>query len=154
LFDLRFDNPNQQMQQIFTDPKTGTFSRANAISSRKSADTDPSGQLKAQWIAVEDNILNERTNQKYLRLGRHGVYANSLDAKDDYTNRNKLVNFEYVLLDYASVPDAEIKLTDADYKEYYEKNKFRFKNPTETRTFEYVTFDAAPSKQDSAEAKI
>ncbi len=154
LFDLMFDNPNQQMQQIFADPQTGAFNRANAISSRKSADTDPSGQLKAQWVALEDNILNERTNQKYLSLVRNGVYANSLDAKDDYTNRNKLVNFDYVLLDYTSVPDAEVKITDADYKDYYEKNKFRFKNPTETRSFEYVTFDASPSKQDSAEAKI
>jgi len=154
LFDLMFDNPNQQMQQIFTDPQTGTFSRANAISSRKSADTDPSGQLKAQWVALEDNILNERTNQKYLSLVKNGVYANTLEAKDEYTNRNKLVNFDYVVLDYTSVPDAEAKITDADYKEYYDKNKFRFKNATETRTFEYVTFDASPSKQDSAEAKI
>src|SRR5690606_32624969 len=34
-----------------------------------------------------------------------------------------------------------------------EKNKFKFKNLTETRSFEYVTFDAAPSKEDTLEAK-
>lgn len=153
LFDLMFDNPGQQMQQIFADPQTGTFNRANAISSRKSADTDPSGQLKSQWVALEESIHNERTNQKYLSLVRNGVYANSLDAKDDYTNRNKLVNFDYVVLDYYSIPDAEVKPADADYKEYYEKNKFRFKNATETRSFEYVAFDASPSKQDTIDAK-
>ncbi|WP_245546776.1 peptidylprolyl isomerase [Pseudopedobacter saltans] len=153
LFDLMFDNPSPQMQQIFADPNTGAFNRANAISSRKSADTEPSGQLKAQWVSLEDNILHERSNQKYLALVRNGVYANSLDAKDDYTNKNKLVNFDYLVLDLASIKDADVKLTDADYKEYYEKNKYRFKNQTETRTFEYVVFDASPSKQDTLEAK-
>lgn len=154
LFDLIFDNPTAQVKQIFTDPKTGQFDRATAINSRKSADTDPSGQLKAQWVQLEDGVQQQRLNQKYIALVQNGVYVNSLDAKDDYTNRNKLVNFDYVYQDYASVPDADIKITDADYKEYYEKNKYKFKNPTETRTFEYVTFNAAPSAQDTAEAKV
>ncbi|MBD3750458.1 MAG: SurA N-terminal domain-containing protein [Sphingobacteriales bacterium] len=154
LFDLIFDNPTQQVQQIFTDPKTGQFDRATAINSRKSADTDPSGQLKAQWVQLEEGVQEQRLNQKYIALVQNGVYVNSLDAKDDYTNRNKLVSFDYVYQDYASVPDADIKITDADYKEYYEKNKYKFKNPSETRTFEYVTFNAAPSAQDTAEAKV
>lgn len=153
LFNLMFDNPTQQMQQIFTNQQTGTFDRATAISSRKSADTDPTGQLKSQWVALEDNILQERVNQKYLNLIRNAVYATSLEAKDDYTNRNKLVNFDYVVADYASIPDADVKITDADYKEYYKENQYRFKNTTETRTFEYVTFDATPSAQDTVEAK-
>ncbi len=153
LFDLLFDNPSQQMQQIFADPNTGQFNRANAISSRKSADSEPTGQLKEQWVALEESISQERTNQKYLSLIRNGIYANSLEAKDDYINKNKLVNFDYIVLDYASVKDEEAKPTDADFKDYYEKNKFRFKNNTETRTFEYVAFDASPTKQDSLEAK-
>jgi peptidyl-prolyl cis-trans isomerase D len=153
LFNIMFDNPTQQMQQIFTNPETGAFDRNTAINSRKSAGTDPSGQLEKQWLALEESVEQERINQKYLSLIKNGVYANSLDAKDDYINRNKLVKFDYVVLDYASIPANQIKLTDADYQEYYDKNKFRFKNRTETRTFEYVSFDASPSKQDTLEAK-
>ncbi|MFC5284197.1 peptidylprolyl isomerase [Pedobacter alpinus] len=154
LFDLLFDNPSQQVQQIFSNPQTGVYDRATALNSRKSADTDPTGQLKSQWIALEENVQQQRINEKYINLVKNGIYVNSLDAKDDYTNRNKLVNFEYVFKDYASVPDAEVKVTDADYKEYYEQNKYKFKNATETRTFEYVAFDAAPSKQDTLDAKV
>ncbi|MBU0695382.1 MAG: SurA N-terminal domain-containing protein [Bacteroidetes bacterium] len=154
LFDLIFDNPTQQVKQIFTNPQTGQFDRATAVNSRKSADTDPSGQLKAQWVQLEDNVQQQRINEKYINLVKNGVYVNTLDAKDDYTNKNKLVNFEYAYTDYAAVPDAEVKVTDADYKEYYEQNKYKYKNPTETRTFEYVEFDAAPSAQDTAEAKV
>ncbi len=154
LFDLLFDNPSQQVQQIFTNQQTGQFDRAAALGSRKSADTDPSGQLKSQWVALEESVHQQRVNEKYINLVKNGIYVNSLDAKDDYTNKNKLVNFEYVYKDYASVPDAEVKITDADYKEYYEQNKYKFKNATETRSFEYVTFNAAPSKQDTLDAKV
>ncbi len=153
LFDLLFDNPSQQVQQIFANQETGEFDRATALGSRKSADTDPSGQLKSQWVALEESVHQQRVNEKYINLVKNGVYVNSLDAKDEYANKNKLVNFEYVYKDYASVPDAEVKITDADYKEYYEQNKYKFKNATETRSFEYVTFNAAPSKQDTLDAK-
>jgi peptidyl-prolyl cis-trans isomerase D len=154
LFDLLFDNPTAQVKQIFSNQQTGAFDRAAAIGSRKSADTDPTGQLKSQWVALEDNVQQQRINEKYISLVKNGVYVNSLDAKDDYTNRNKLVNFEYIYNDYATVPDAQVKITDADYQDYYEKNKYKFKNLTETRTFEYITFDAAPSKQDTLDVKV
>ena len=154
LFDLLFNNPSQQVQQIFSNQQTGQFDRTLALNSRKSADTDPSGQLKAQWVALEDNVQQTRINEKYVSLYKNAVYVNSLDAKDDYTNRNKLVSFEYVFKDYSLVPDAEAKIEESDYKEYYEKNKYKFKNETETRTFEYVAFNAAPSKQDTLDAKL
>ena len=154
LFDLLFDNPSAQVKQIFSNKETGAFDRAAAIGSRKSADTDPSGQLKSQWVALEDNVQQQRINEKYINLVKNGVYVNSLDAKDDYTNRNKLVNFEYVFKDYNTVTDAQVKITDADYQDYYDKNKYKFKNVTETRTFEYVTFNSAPSKQDTLDVKM
>ncbi len=152
LYDLIFGtNPSAQIQQIFKNPQTGEFDRATAISSRKTADTNP--ELMNQWVSLEESIQQEKINQKYLALVKNGIYANSLEAKDDYTNRNRLVNFTYVTQDYASYPDADVKLTDDDYKTYYNENKFRYKNQTETRTFEYVVFNASPSKKDSLEAK-
>src|SRR5690606_16025521 len=56
--------------------------------------------------------------------------------------RNKLANFKYLMLVYSSVKDYEIKLTDTDYKEYYVAHKNAFNNQEETRTIEYVLFDA------------
>ncbi|TAH03956.1 MAG: peptidylprolyl isomerase [Sphingobacteriales bacterium] len=151
LFDLMFTNPTQQIAQIFTDPKTGQFNRTMAITSRKSADTD--AKLKEQWVALENSILDQRKSEKFQALLKNGFYANTLDAKDDFTNRNKLANFSYVTMPYANVKDTEIKVTDADYEAYYSENKYRFDNKTETRSFEYVAFDASPSKTDTAETK-
>ncbi|HWZ35030.1 MAG TPA: peptidylprolyl isomerase, partial [Mucilaginibacter sp.] len=79
-----------------------------------------------------------------------GVYINSLDAKDAYEAKNKLANFKYALLDYASIPDDKANPTDADYSSYYDQHKNEFKNPQELRAISYVAFNAAPSKADSA----
>src|SRR3546814_12281314 len=61
-----------------------------------------------------------------------------------------LANFEYVLLDYQSVSDSSVTLTDQDYQAYYNENKGVFNNPEETRSLEYVVFDASPTAQDTA----
>ena len=41
-------------------------------------------------------------------------------------------------------------MTDADYKEYYDKNKKAFRNEEETRNVEYVLFNASPNAADTA----
>ena len=66
---------------------------------------------------------------------------------------NKLVNFKYVTLDYASIPDSKVTLTDDDYQSYYDEHKSEFKNKQELRSFDYVSFNASPSKDDSAAVK-
>lgn len=153
LFDLMFNNPSQQIAQIFTDPKTGKFNREMALSSRKAAEKQEDGKLLEQWNLLEKSIYDERISQKYQALIANGVYANSLDAKDEFINRNKLVNFDYVAQNISTIPDAEVKPTDEDYKAYYDEFKYKFENLNETRSFDYVVFDASPSKEDSVEAR-
>src|SRR5690606_35313970 len=70
-----------------------------------------------------------------------------------FTQRNKIANFNYVLLDYASIDDKDIKLSEEDYKSYYNEHKGAFYNPTEARTIEYVVFNAQPSAGDSLAVK-
>src|SRR5690606_1084704 len=75
------------------------------------------------------------------------------EANEAYSQRNKLANFEYILLDYQSVADGDVTITEQDYKEYYNENKGVFKNPEETRSLEYVVFDASPTAQDTAQTR-
>jgi len=142
------NNPSPQIVQAFTNPQTGQFDKNYLSAVIEQAKTNP--EMKAQWEALLQNVKNERLNQKYTNLINNSIYTTSLEAEYDYNSRNKLANFKYVMLDYASVKDSEIKLTDADYKEYYDKNKNAFKNPEEIRTIEYVLFDATPNAADTA----
>ncbi|MVZ61709.1 peptidylprolyl isomerase [Sphingobacterium humi] len=142
------DNPSMQIMQAFANPQTGQLDKAYITAVREQAKTNP--EVKQQWEGLLESVRNERLNQKYTNLINNSIYTTSLEAEYDYNSRNKLANFKYVMLDYASVNDAEVKLTDADYNEYYEKNKKAFRNEEETRNVEYVLFNASPNAADTA----
>ncbi|WP_442589342.1 peptidylprolyl isomerase [Pedobacter sp. AW31-3R] len=152
LFDLyQGKNPSPLIVQYFGNPQTGQIDRAAVINSLKQQASNP--QLKQQWDLLQAEIEKQALQQKYANLIKNSVYVTSLEANDEYQNRNKLANFNYVSLDYASIPDASVKPSDSDYSDYYNENKKSFDNPAETRSFEYVSFSINPTKADSAATK-
>ena len=148
------NNPNQQIVQAFGDPKTGQLDRSklnNFLSNLAAAKADD--PLKQQWADFITQMIDAKLSEKYVSLVGNGLYVNSLEAKDDYTAKNRLANFKYVLLSYASLPDNKVTPTDGDYSDYYNEHKSEFKNPQELRSFDYVSFNAAPSKEDTLAIK-
>jgi peptidyl-prolyl cis-trans isomerase D len=148
------NNPNPQIVQAFGDPKTGQLDRTRLdafLNNLKTAKADD--PMKVQWAQFITQMIEGKTAEKYISLVTNGLYVNALDTKDDYESKNKLVNFKYVTLDYASIPDSKVTLTDDDYKSYYDEHKSEFKNKQELRSFDYVSFNASPSKEDSAAIK-
>lgn len=144
-------NPSPLIAQAFTNQQTGTIDKTAILSSLKAREANP--ELKQRWIALETQIEQTALQQKYDRLVKNSIYVTSLEATDDYTNRNKLANLSYVNLDYSSILDQTVKVTDADYQAYYDEHKASFVNPTETRNFEYVAFSIQPTAADSAAVK-
>lgn len=152
LFDLiQGKNVSPLVAQAFTNPQTGTLDRAAIINSLKQADNNP--ELAAQWEMMQNEIERQTLQQKYTKLISNSVFVTSLEANEEHQNRNKLVNFDIVNIAYSTIPDNAVKLTDADYSAYYNANKARFYNPSENRSFEFVLFNSAPSKEDSIAVK-
>ena len=152
LFDLlQGKKPSPLIVQYFGNPQTGQVDRAAVINSLKQQSKNP--ELKAQWDLLQVEIEKQALQEKYGNMIKNSVYVTSLEANDEYINRNKLANFSYVNLDYASIADATLKLSDSDYADYYNENKKRFDNPVETRTFEYVSFSVNPTKEDTTAIK-
>ncbi len=152
LFDLlQGKNPSPLIVQYFGNPQTGQVDRAAVISSLKAQAKDP--KLKQQWDLLQLEVEKQALQQKYTNLIRNSVYITSVEANDEYSNRNKLASFKYVDLGFSTILDKDVKLTDADYQAYYDANKKRFDNPTETRGFEYVSFGIQPTAADSAAVK-
>jgi len=142
-------NPAPQIMQTFVNPQTGQFDRAylnQVIEESKNGNA----QIQGQWEALLENVKEQRLAEKYSNLLNTAVYVTALEAQDEYTAKNKLANFKYTLLDYSSINDADIKLTDADYKEFYEKHKNSFKNQEETRAIQYVLIDGTPTAKDKS----
>jgi len=146
------NNPNPQIVQAFGDPKTGQLDR-NRLNEFLNKLPALSPEVQQQWHDFVEQLLQAKLSEKYVSLVTNGLYVNSLEARDDYMNKNKLANFKYVSLNYNTIPDSKITLTDDDYQAYYNAHKNEFKNPQELRSFDYVSFNAAPSKADSAAIK-
>ncbi|WP_260172225.1 peptidylprolyl isomerase [Mucilaginibacter phyllosphaerae] len=146
-------NPDPQIQRQFVG-QDGQFdkSKLNQFLQYLQTPKADAAQLAA-WNDFVRQLITAKKQQKYMALVTNGLYVNSLDAQDDYLAKNKLANFKYTVLDYASIPDANIKLTDDDYSTYYNAHKNEFKNQQELRSFEYISFNAAPSKDDTAAVK-
>lgn len=147
-------DPNPQIVQAFGDPKTGQLDRTklntflNNLQASKADDP-----LRAQWQEFTIQMIEAKSAEKYMALVTNGLYVNSLEAKDDYEAKNKLANFKYASLDYASIPDSKVTITEDDYKSYYDEHKTEFNAPQELRTFDYVSINAAPSKEDTLAIK-
>ncbi|MGY3054577.1 peptidyl-prolyl cis-trans isomerase D [Pedobacter sp. UYEF25] len=146
---LQGSNPSPLIKQYFTNPQTGLLDRASLMNFLKSKDPGAINQSNL----LQQEVKNQALQNKYSNLIRNSIYVTSLEATDEYNNRNKLANFKYTGLDYASIPDASVKLTEEDYNTYYSENKERFDNPQETRSFEYVNFNVLPTNADSASVK-
>ena len=148
------NNPSPEIMRAFTNPQTGQFDRNSLTSTisklRVTPDSDPQ---KQQWNKFVAELIQNKLAEKYMTALSNGLYVNSLEAKDDYEAKNKLANFKYAILNYQTIQDSKVTLTDADYSSYYDEHKNEFKNLQETRTIEYVSFNGAPSKADSAVVK-
>jgi len=146
-------NPSPQIIQAFTNPETGVFDRSQLNTFLSRVSSEGTAEMRAQWEALLESIQRDRLSSKYYNLLGSSVYVTALEARAEQAQRSHLANFKYLMLDYASVKDSEIQPTDADYKAYYNAHKADFQHPEETRTVEYVLFDARPTANDTAAAR-
>ncbi|MEO5572187.1 MAG: SurA N-terminal domain-containing protein [Bacteroidia bacterium] len=152
IFDMvQGKNPHQQIKDAFKDPKTGQFNPANVIQFLKNMDNDQSGKTRAQWLAFESFLKEDRTSQKFNNLIKQGLFVTTEEAKRDYDAKGKQATIKYVKLDYGTIPDSSIKPSESDLKDYYNNNQNKFKQEA-SRKVEYVTFEVNPSEADRKES--
>ncbi|MGE5394715.1 MAG: SurA N-terminal domain-containing protein [Candidatus Saccharibacteria bacterium] len=149
LFDLvQGNNPHPIIKQLFQNPQTGQVDKSAIIQFLKNLDSNASPEQKAYWLYIENQIKQDKLRTKYNNLVAKGLYVTSMEAKKSLEAKNQSANFQYVVLNYASVPDADVKVSDSELKEYYNKHKDQYKQEN-TRKIEYVTFDVLPSAADN-----
>lgn len=150
LFDLvQGANPHPIIQQLFRNPQTGAIDKSTIIQFLKSLETNATPEQKAYWLYIEDQIKQDKLRSKYNTLVSKGLYVTSDEAKKSLEAKNKNANFQYVVLNYSSIADASVTLSDSELKEYYNKHKDQYKQD-KTRKIEYITFDVLPSTADNA----
>ena len=150
LFDMvQGNNLHPIIQQIFRNQQTGQVDKSSILQFLKSLETNATPEQKSYWLFMEKQIIRDRLLAKYNGLISKGLYVTTNEAKKSLEAKNQNASFQFVVLNYTSIPDADVKLNDSELKEYYNKNKDKYKQE-KTRKIEYVTFEVLPSAADNA----
>jgi len=144
--------PHPIVRQMFSNPETGMLNRQVMTNYFNALDNPQFEQEKRRWLFIEQEIVEEKMNQKYFNLVRKGFQPSSLDLKDYVTESGKSTDFAYISKPYSEISDEEITLTEADLKQYYKNHREIYKQIA-SRTFQYVVFEVEPSDKDVESAR-
>lgn len=143
-------NPHPSVKQAFTNKETGQFNSQDVVRFLKNMDNDKTGATRAQWVAFEKGIRDERVSQKYNNLVKKGLYVTTAQAQAGYVDDNKTAEIDYIAKRFNSVPDTAVVVSEEELKAYYNAHKKDYEQEA-SRKIEYVTFDVVPSEQDKKE---
>jgi len=152
LFDLvQGPNPHPLMKQYFVDPNTGQYDRNLVMNYLQNLDNmAPEG--KQQWIQLEEYIKNDQMRTKFNALIQKGYYVPSQFAALNFAEENDNASIDYVSVKYTTVSDSAVKVTDSDYKAYYDKNKDTYEQKAQVN-LDYIAFEVVPSQRDLDESR-
>ena len=100
------------------------------------------------WQFVEKTLRQQTLAQKYQTLLASCFLSNPIEAKQSFEEENTEADIQLAAFTYASVPEKDITITDADLKNKYEELKPRFKQYEETRDLKYVSVQVKASSTD------
>ncbi|MEJ0054851.1 MAG: peptidylprolyl isomerase [Bacteroidota bacterium] len=141
-------NVDEGVKTAFTD-SAGRFDRNRLIDYLKQIDAMPVGsEPRVRWDIFKNDLRPGRERIKYENLIVKTSYVTEAEAEQDYHNQNDVAEVKYLYVPYFAVSDSLVKVTDSDLKDYYEKNKKKYKVEN-TRSVNYVAFTVAASAADS-----
>lgn len=149
LNEVLFGN-NSPLRQEFTDPKTGEFKVDDAKRAfaqiKKSKNAEQIKMINAGYI--EPTIQNT-LRTKYQNLLVQSVYVPKWLADKQEADNNAIASISYVYYPYISIADSLAKVSDDEVNSYIKKHANQFQKTDETRTINFVSFNAGPSGSDS-----
>lgn len=100
-------------------------------------------------------ITKKRQKEVYDAMIKKGAYANKIDGKWAFKMQNDRAAIDYVVKLYSEIPDSTISVTDEEVRAYYNKhkNELEYRNKTESRSIDYISFPVQPSAEDSADVR-
>ncbi|PZP50138.1 MAG: peptidylprolyl isomerase [Pseudopedobacter saltans] len=145
------NNPPPFMKQQFTDPKTGIYdanAARQALAQAKKQINNPQIQEFEQSQILP--LIDQSIAQKYQALIVGAIYVPKWLGEKEATDASTQASFDYVEVPYSSIPDDQVKVSDAEIMAYVNKHPKQFEQKFETRNISYVAFDAAPTSADSS----
>jgi peptidyl-prolyl cis-trans isomerase D len=152
-------NVDENIKQAFADPSTGEFQKDRLLSylaELKSPPADPQmenmwREQRTRWELFQKDLTPGRLRVKYENLLVKTAYVTKAEAEREYHAQTDVAEVKYLYVPYYTVGDS-VQITDADYEEYYNEKKEKFKTE-ETRDLSYVSFAITASASDTVEIR-
>jgi len=141
-------NMDEGVRSAFLD-SAGQFDRPRLFQYIEQVERLPAtdnGRLR--WDMFKDNLKAARERIKYENLIVKTAYVTEAEAEQDYHDQNDVAEVKYLYVPFFAISDSSVKVADADLREYYNKNKEKYKVEN-TRSLSYVAFPVAPSAADT-----
>ena len=152
LYDRLKSNPNVQSAQAFKDQVNGQFSEAlfqqYLTNLRDQSGSDQrAAEAYVQWLEFEEGTEKAALSQKYITAVQKGLYMPLKMTEMEYERNNASITAKFLAMEYSTVSDSAVQVTDADYQAYYKEHKEDYKTE-DTRSIEFVNFRVDPSQAD------
>lgn len=140
------------MAQMFADPQTGMFSPEYLRYFLSQVNDDETGGMQLFWNHIQTEVADQSLLYKFKSLVDKAAYVTSLEAKQMAATMGNAYDVKFIVERFEAVPDSSLNITESDLKKYYDSHKNMFRQD-DTRSIEYVTFEALPSPADYAAAE-
>ncbi len=146
--------PNSPLMGEFKDPKTGLPDVEKAKQTfaqfKKSGKEE---QKKGVYEGIIEPTKLQTRYTKYNNIITQAAYAPKWLIAKQQSDNNTFSTVSYVAAPYSSINDSTVKVSDDEIVAYGNKHKKLYEKDEETRSFQYISFDAVPSSADSASVK-
>jgi len=146
-------NVDANVKQAFTNQQTGQFEKDRVVAYLNQIKSMPAGSEPiVRWEMFQKNLKPGRERIKYENLIIKTNYVTTAEAEREYHNQTDVAEVKYLYVPFYTVPDSLAKPTDEQLKDYYNRNKEKYKTEF-TRDLSYVSIPVIPSAQDTLEIK-
>jgi peptidyl-prolyl cis-trans isomerase D len=151
-------NAVPEIKKAFTDPNTGQFDGQQAAARINQLRVIYKSNKKSdQNYAMAQNFFEQalpqfikmRQREKYLSLLAQSTYIPKWMIEKSNADNSLMATVSFVKVPYQTISDSSVLISDADIQNYLDNHKAQFPQE-ETRTISYVSFSAAPTREDSA----
>ncbi len=136
------DNPAPFIRQQFSDQQ-GNIDR---VALQAAIDAPENSDV---WISIEQQLRDNRRQQKMNNFISAGLKISSLDVKNQFVKNNSFADISFVRFPYADVAADEITVSEQELRNYLSENSEQFQR-AETYRFQYVQWVIEPTAADTS----
>ncbi len=139
------DDPDPLIRQFFGRPD-GSIDRATLRALIEQPET------ASEWILIEDQIRENRMQQKINQFMQSAVKVTNREIEQDYIRTNTTAAVEFVRFPYSDISESEVEVSDSELRTYHRENSKQFERE-KTWNFRFVSFSKDPTAADTAASK-